>query len=79
MIFIRLAQVVAWLGLFLGAARIALGFVVASSPEMQARYLGSATSGEAIDQGILWVVAAIAIGVLSEIGVAVRRVALDDN
>ncbi|OOG73862.1 hypothetical protein B0E45_06105 [Sinorhizobium sp. A49] len=73
MFFIRIGNVVAWVALIFGALRVAIGVFVASAddPEtrarMAARYLGSSTSGEAIDQGILVMVFAIAFGILVKI------------
>ena len=73
MFFIRLGSIIAWLALLLGAGRLVAGLVVASGSTSEARaamasrYLGSATSGEAINQGILVVVVAVAFGILVKI------------
>ena len=74
--FTRLGTVAAWLALALGAMRIVAGIIVASSdnPEILGpRYLGSSTSGQAIDQGIMVLLFAIALGMLAEISRSVRR------
>jgi len=73
MIFLWLGNLLAWGLLIFGTFRLGAGFFVASAddPEvrasMAARYLGSASSGEAIDQGALVIVVAIAFGILVKI------------
>ncbi len=64
----------AWLAMVLGALRTATGLFVASfdDPASRAaaasRYLGSATSGEAIDQGIKVFLFGLVLGILVKIG-----------
>lgn len=53
--------------------RVCLGFYLANSPELWGRYLGGGTSGQAIDNGILTILAAIGFGVLAQIGSSVAR------
>lgn len=68
MIFTKVGRVIAWLAVAFGGLRIALGFGLAGgSAEAAQRYLGSATTGEAIDQGLMLVVFGIAIGILTDI------------
>jgi hypothetical protein len=70
MFFTKLGRVLAWLAFVGGAVRLAMGFLVASSGNHAAlapRYLGSSTSGEAIDQGIMVLVFGVALGILVEI------------
>lgn len=73
MFFVRLGSVVAWIALILGGGRIIAGIVAASGntaaarAAMASRYLGSATSGEAINQGIVVVGFALLLGVLAHI------------
>ncbi|MEL6104348.1 MAG: hypothetical protein AAFR68_23995, partial [Pseudomonadota bacterium] len=62
MIFVWLGRALAWGLLLLGAARVGVGFYIANSFSDQAayeaatrRYIGSGTTGEAIDQGLLWI------------------------
>ena len=58
--------------LFMGITQIILGVVVinAENPKLAAaRYLGSHTSGEAIDKGFLYIFIAISLGVLTEISI----------
>lgn len=70
MLFTTLGRIVATLTLLLGIMRVALGFVVAWSADPAAagaRYLGSSTSGEAIDRGLMTILVALALGVLTDI------------
>lgn len=67
-------NIVAWLSMALGVLRVAMGFFVASvdDPASRAgaasRYLGSATSGEAIDQGVKLFLFGLVLGILVKIG-----------
>ena len=67
---IRLGQIVAWVAVVVGLLRIAMGFFVATAftgedyIAASRRYLGSSTSGEAIDEGIVLFVIGIAFGLL---------------
>lgn len=77
MVFIRLGGLIAWLALIFGVLRAGTGLYVAFTADtpaalaaMSARYLGSATSGEAIDQGISTLVFGVALGILAQIGKA---------
>jgi hypothetical protein len=65
-------QVIAWLAVVVGGGRIITGFSLAGSgdPASIARYLGSDTTGEAIDQGLMLVVFGVALGILTEISKA---------
>lgn len=73
MFFTRLARIVAFIALALGAFKFAVGFLIASgvvgpAQEALARYLpGTATTGEAIDRGLYVVIFAIALGTLADI------------
>ena len=69
MFFTKAGRVIAWLALIFGVARIALGLVVAQSgdPSLASRYLGSGTSGQAIDQGLYVLIFGIIVGVLTDI------------
>lgn len=68
MIFTKAGREIAWLAVAFGGLRIALGFGLAGGNAEAARlYLGSATTGEAIDQGLMLVVFGIALGILTEI------------
>jgi hypothetical protein len=49
---------------------VATGFIVEPEP---GRYLGSKTSGQAIDQGIYRIIAGIVIGAIAEIGNAIIK------
>ena len=71
---LTLGNIVAWLALVLGVLRAAMGLFVASfdDPASRAaaasRYLVSATSGEAIDQGIKVFLFGLVLGILVKIG-----------
>ena len=71
---LSLGNMVTWLALIFGALRVGIGFFVASIDDPAARvaaasrYLGSATSGEAIDQGIKVVLFGLVLGILVKIG-----------
>jgi hypothetical protein len=76
MIFTRLGMGAAWLALVFGVMRIGVGPFVASSDNPEAlapRYLGSSTSGQAIDHGIYVILFAVALGTLVEISRSLRR------
>lgn len=77
MFFIRIAQVVAWIGFIFGIMRVVMGFALVDAPELQRHYLGSATTGEAIGRGALTILVAIFIGVVAQIGVSVTKLASD--
>ncbi len=70
MLFTVLGRAAATLMLLLAIFRIAVGFMVAGSDDpvsAAARYLGSATSGQAIDGGIELIFYALVLGTLTEI------------
>ncbi len=76
MFFTRIGQVFAHLIFWLGLIRVATGFLVAFGlADME--IVGRRTSGEAIDQGFIAIVLAVALGVLCEISAA-RRKSEDD-
>lgn len=71
MFFTKIARVLALVLFGLSVLRLAMGFMVAFTASdnagMSARYLGTANSGEAINQGFLSLFAAVALGVVAEI------------
>lgn len=74
MIFTRLGTIIAYIGVGLGILRVAMGFFIAtmfddanSYAAASRRYLGSASTGEAIDTGIICIVVSVALGVLCEV------------
>lgn len=77
MIFTRVGVVIAWLALVLGVSRFAMATLVAfklyPAGFEASRYLGSATPGEATNQGIIVILVAVALGILTEISRSVRR------
>lgn len=79
MIFVRLGTAIAWALLLLGALRLALGlFVAVGTADMEmnarasARYLGSATSGEAINEALFYIALGVTMGLLTEISKSLR-------
>lgn len=74
-----IGNVVAWLALILGVMRAGLGVFVAMGDDAQirasmaARYLGSSTSGEAINQGLMVALFGLVLGVLVNIGRSLAR------
>jgi hypothetical protein len=70
MFYTTIGRVVAGLALAVGVAGIALGFGVATGEIVEPKpgyYLAGKTSGEAIDTGIMRVLFAICLGVLTDI------------
>ncbi|MDD9921478.1 MAG: hypothetical protein OXQ92_04225 [Boseongicola sp.] len=71
---ILLGRLIAWGMVILGGLRLAMGVYVANAFVTQAeweaansRYLGSKTSGEVIDQGLLWIAIGVGFGLLTHI------------
>jgi hypothetical protein len=74
MFFTRIGKVFAHLIFWLGLFRVAMGFFVVfgsadmeSSRALASNIFGGKTTGQAIDQGFIAVVLAVALGVLCEI------------
>jgi hypothetical protein len=72
MFFTKIGRIVAWIGFIGGTLRISMGILVAqfTAPDpvtAARRYLGTQTTGEAIDQGLIVLVIAIGLGILTEI------------
>lgn len=71
---LALGNIVAWLAMIFGILRVAMGFFVAfiDDPAQRAaaasRYLGSGTSGDAIDRGIELFIFGLVLGILVNIG-----------
>ena len=63
-----------------GLLRIVMGFSIATiepadvKEAARARYLGSSTTGQAIDRGIYTILFAVALGTLAEISFQIKRV-----
>jgi hypothetical protein len=77
-VFSQIARVVAILGFFGGLAQVALGLGIATGfigpyEVVLARYTTASSSGEVIDIGTRAALIGLALGVLAEIGLAVRR------
>ena len=76
MLYTRMAQLMLVIILLLGIMKISLGLIVATSenPKLAAaRFLGSRTSGEMIDKGLLYIFIAITLGVLVEISINIKK------
>lgn len=60
---------IAWLAVALGGLRVALGFGLAIGGDQAAahRYIGSGTTGDAINEGMLLLALGIALGILTDI------------
>lgn len=74
MFFTRIGKAIAHLIFWFSTFRVALGLVGAYlSPDQESnrafagRYLAAATTGEAINQGLTYILFALALGVLTEI------------
>ena len=76
---ILLGNVISKLAMIMGAIRFCVGFWIASmeDPETRAfataRYLGSGTSGDAIDQGIYVFLFGLILGLLAKIAKSTAR------
>ena len=69
MFFTKLGRVIAWLLVIVGSLRVAQGFAIAftTGQAMAPRYLGSKTTGEAIDAGLLYILIGVVVGIVAEI------------
>lgn len=69
MFFTKVGLVIAWLLVIAGVLRAGMGFYLAgeNDPALISRYLGSHTTGEAIDRGILYVLIGVSVGIVAEI------------
>lgn len=70
MIFVRLAQLIAWILVLLSVFRVVTTVYLLefknSSQELIARYVGPGSSGEIIDQGLIWFAVGVAFGLAAE-------------
>ena len=78
MCFSHYARVIAGIGLILGILRVLMGVSIAKgwlglSVDDLGQYTSLATTGAVINQGMYVTLAAIALGTLAEIGLAVRK------
>ena len=75
MIFTKLGRILAVLAIAFGVLRIVMAITVLSSedPGSAARYLGSKTTGQAIDQGLYTIVFGILVGVMTDISRSVAK------
>jgi hypothetical protein len=81
MFFSKSARILAILAIAFGLLRVLIGFGVANIEPTEerefarARYIGSKSPGQAIDQGIYTILFAIALGTLAEISFSMRKTA----
>lgn len=80
MFFVRIGKVIAHLMFWLGLLRVGMGSLVAfgtadmeSNHAASSRYLAAATSGEAINEGMIYVLLAVTLGVLCQIAAKVSN------
>jgi hypothetical protein len=76
--FSRITKIIAVIVLFLGCVRLALGFTIGLEllgprDEWGPRYLGSTSSGQAINQAVIVIAVALALGTLAEIALTLKR------
>jgi len=71
MFYTKIAKFISAIILFLGMSRVLMGILVVTSEntKLALQYFGNKTSGEAIDQGFLFIFIAIILGLLTEISV----------
>lgn len=74
MIFVRLGKLLAWTLLVLGVFRAGTAWYVAFAftypaalTAAQSRYVGPGTTGEAVDQGLMWISMGIVVGLFVQI------------
>lgn len=79
MFFTRTGKVIAHIVFWLGALRLGLGafgaFATANMENNRAfagRYLAAETTGEAINEAMIYILVAVALGILSEISASRR-------
>jgi hypothetical protein len=84
MFFTRIGKVIAHLIFWLASIQVAIAFTGAfgtadmeSNRAFASRYLSSATTGEAINKGMMYILLAVALGVLCEI--SSKRTKPDDQ
>ncbi|MER9221925.1 hypothetical protein NKI48_23850 [Mesorhizobium sp. M0644] len=69
MFFTKLGRVIAWVLVILSGFRVvaAVSFAFTTGQNMAPRYFGSKTTGEVIDQGLLYLLIGVAVGIVAEI------------
>lgn len=74
MFFTKIGKILAHLMFWLGLLRVAMGFLFAfGAPDMESNraaarhFLSAATTGEAINEGMIAILIAVALGILVEI------------
>ena len=75
MFFTMAGRIVAWLACVFGALQVIGGVYLAQFDnfrDLAMRYLGTPTTGKAIDQGVMLLVFGIGIGILTDISRSVK-------
>ncbi|WP_134078206.1 hypothetical protein [Rhodovulum visakhapatnamense] len=80
MFFTKTAKAIAWLMVVLGGSHAVLGFAMAilGDQAMAPRYLGTDTTGEAIDEGLKVLLIGAVVGMLAEISGSIAAIAPQD-
>jgi len=76
--FCNVSRVLAAVALMLGLLQLGLGVAIAGGfigpyEQALARYSAASSSGEVINQAVIVIVLALALGTLAEIGIALRK------
>jgi hypothetical protein len=86
MFFTKLGKIIAWLVFVISSVRVTIAVGVATGTSTMAdnaaasaRYLGTSSSGEAINQILIVLLASIALGILCEISSGVRGWTVEDQ
>ncbi|BCG85136.1 hypothetical protein MesoLj113c_12460 [Mesorhizobium sp. 113-3-9] len=69
MIFTKLGLAIAWLLVVVSGLRVVAAFAIAytTGQATAPRYFGSKTTGEVIDQGLIYLLIGVAVGIVAEI------------
>ncbi|MBP1882529.1 hypothetical protein [Sinorhizobium mexicanum] len=70
------ARLVAIVTLVAGVWQIVLGLVISTGyldPDLVSRFTTVSSLSEGLDEGLYWIMFAVALGTLAEIGLAVRK------
>lgn len=86
MFFTKVGKVLAYIIFALGVLRVALGLLIAFGAHSMTdnaaaarQYLGASNTGEAINEGTIYILVAVALGILCEISLNRRNYAASDS
>lgn len=86
MFFTKVGKVLAYIIFALGVLRVALGLLIAFGAHSMSdnaaaarQYLGASNTGEAINEATIYILVAVALGVLCEISSNRRKCAASDS